>query len=141
MVQSFLHMTRTAQTEPVTGAPPAESAAPIRVFLWSEDRLLPEMIRATLSKQPNMLFVGAHGLSLHTTSRIVTSACDVLLVDPGIDVGTVEAQLVLAKTTHELKNMSFVMMNTHGGISEMLSEIQSTVTRSRARFGPTRQGF
>jgi len=141
MVQSFLHMTRIAETEPVTGMPSPESGAPIRVFLWSDDRLLPEMIRATLSKQPNMLFVGAYGLSLHTTSRIVSSACDVLLVDPGIDMGTVEAQLVLAKTTHELKNMSFVMMNTHGGISEMLSEIQSTVTRSRARFESTRQGF
>ena len=100
----------------------ASTFRPIRVFLLADDRLLCELLRSVLRKDPGVLVIGAYPYSGNAFVEVVESACDVLLF-AAREVSSFEKCLMLAA----LKQMKFKLFSFSMdiGVADLISSIHS----------------
>ena len=96
---------------------------PIRVFLWSDHRLLREALARALKNEAHISLVGAQESSLNIASEIIKSTCDVLLVDP-VNTSAFDCQ-VLDELQSASSNLRIVVIEMEAKIAEIISTILS----------------
>jgi DNA-binding NarL/FixJ family response regulator len=117
--QTLLPIQPATTTRSITTGP----HIPIRVFLWSDHRLLREGLARALKNEADILLVGAQQSSLNITSEIIKSTCDVLLVDP-VNTSAFDCQ-VLDELERAFSNLRVVMIEMEATIAEIISTILS----------------
>jgi len=96
---------------------------PVRVFLWSDHRLLRDVLARTLKNQAEISLVGAQESSPNTIAEIIESSCDVLLVDP-VNTRAFDSQ-ALDQLQDAFSHLKIVMIEMEAKSADIIAAILS----------------